>query len=351
VPLPRGRYGAHLSKEQVAELVAPPPDVLELVNAWLEHHGVHPSTVSTKHDGSWLTLVDVPVSRANDFLSASYQLYQHIGTNDTVLRTLSYGLPATLLPHVQTVAPTTHFGFPRMSRQEPLMRPGGAAGAQAEEPAGEPGTVLSSRDEYVTPLFLRRLYKTSRYVPFAADRNVIGVAGYLDQYPSPDDLKLFMNEYRSDGTSATYDVVEIGGGRYDPRYPGAEPSLNIQYTSAMAYPTQHIFYSTGRSSPKGDYFLNWLDFVLRQTDVPQTISTNFGTEEYKVPPDYAVRVCDLFAQLGLRGASVLFSSGDAGVGDGNCLFKDGSGNLHVRFVPTFPSTCTCGVFSLLASST
>ncbi|KAH9170346.1 hypothetical protein EDB89DRAFT_1978424, partial [Lactarius sanguifluus] len=46
--------GAHLSREEVAELVAPPSDVFELANAWLEHHAVHPSTISTKHGGSWL---------------------------------------------------------------------------------------------------------------------------------------------------------------------------------------------------------------------------------------------------------------------------------------------------------
>ncbi len=341
VPLPRGRYGAHLSKEQVAQLVAPPPDVLDLVHAWLEHHGVLPSTVSTKHGGSLLTLIGVPVSRANDLLSASYRLYQHIGTNETVLRTLSYGLPATLLAHVQTVVPTTHFGFPPTSWQKPLMRPGGAARAQAEVPAGEPGTVLSSRDEFVTPSFLRRLYKTSAYVPAAADRNVLGVAGYNNDYPSPDDLGLFMNQYRSDAISATFNPVQIKGGVNDPSNPTSEASLNIQYTEAIAYPTPHTFYSTGGGTKtQGDSFMNWLGYMLDQKSVPQTISTPYSAPEYTVTPDYAIRVCNMFAQLGARGASLLFSSGNDGVGRGNCQFKDDSGNTHVWFLPTFPSTCT-----------
>ncbi|KAI9447494.1 subtilisin-like protein [Lactarius indigo] len=293
------KYGAHLSREQVAELAAPAPDVLQLVGTWLKHHGVPSSTIATKHGGSWLTLTGVPVSRANELLSASYQLYQHIGTNETVLRTLSYGLPTALITHVQTVAPTTHFGSPRTSRQKPLMRPDGAAGVQTKVPAGEPRTVLTGRDESppVTPSFLRRLYKTSRYVPFAADRNMLGVVGFLDQYPSPDDLTLFMNQYRSDATSATFKVVP------------------------------------------DDPFVNWLDYVLVQEKVPQTISINYGAEEYKVPPDHAGFVCNLFAWLGMRGASVLLSSGDDGVGLGSCLFTDGYGNSRVKFVPTFPSTC------------
>ncbi|KAH9170350.1 subtilisin-like protein [Lactarius sanguifluus] len=328
-------------KEEVAELVAPPSDVLELANAWLEHHSVHPSTISTKHGGSWLTLTGVPVSRANELLRASYQLYQHIGTNDTVLRTLSYGLPAALVEHVQCVAPATHFGFPRTPRhwQDPLMCRGGPTTEQTKVPSGDPGTVLSSRDQYMTPSFLRTFYKTSTYVPLAAGWNMLGVAGYLGDWPSPDDLRRFMNEYRSDAISATYRLVQIAGGGYDPSNPTAEANLNIQYTSAIAYPTTQIFYSTGGSDTLGDPFINWLDYVLGLWGVPQTVSTPYGAPEYTVPPDYATHVCNLFAQLGARGASVLFSSGNDGVGNGNCLVRDSSGNSRVQFLPIFPSTC------------
>ncbi|KAH9018608.1 subtilisin-like protein [Lactarius hengduanensis] len=333
------KHGDHLSREEVAELVAPPSDVLELANAWLEHHGVHPSSISTKHGGSWLTLTGVPVSRANELLSASYQLYQHIGTNETVLRTLSYGVPAALVEHVQSVAPTTHFGFPRTPRQEPLMRRGGATTEQTKVLGGDPGTVLSSRDQYATPSFLRSLYKTSTYVPLAAGWNMLGVAGYLGDWPSLVDLRIFMNQYRSDAADATYRVVQIEGGGYNPNNPATEPNLNMQYTSAIAYPTTHIFYSTGYSDTKGDPFINWLDYLLGQLSVPQTVSTAYGLPEYKVPSDYATHVCNLFARLGARGVSVLHSSGNDGVGHGNCLIKDSSGNSRVQFLPTFPSTC------------
>ncbi|KAH8980907.1 subtilisin-like protein [Lactarius deliciosus] len=334
------KHGAHLSRKEVAELVAPPSDVIELVNAWLGHHGVPPSAISTKHGGSWLTVIGVPVPRANELLSASYQLYRHIGTNDTVLRTLSYGVPTRLVEHVQNVAPATHFGFPRPQLQEPLMPHDRAAGVQRKVPAGELGTVLSSRQgPYVTPSFLRWLYKTSNYVPFAADRNVLGVVGYRGDYPSPGDLRQFMNRYRLDATSAAYSVVEIKDGGYNPGKPDSEANLNIQYTSAMAFPTPRIFYSTGGSDTLGDPFINWLDYALDLSSVPQTVSTPYGLPEYKVPPDYAIYLCNLYARLGARGASVLFSSGNDGVGRGNCVFSDGFGNSRVQFVPTFPSTC------------
>ncbi|KAH9030906.1 subtilisin-like protein [Lactarius pseudohatsudake] len=338
-PAAPGRYGKHLSREEVAELVAPPSDVLELANAWLDHYGVHPSTISTKHGGSWLTLSGIPVSRANKLLSASYQLYQHIGTNETVLRTLSYGLPAALVEHVQSVAPTTHFGVPRTLRQKPFIRRDRPTNEQTKVPGGDPGTVLSSRDKYVTPSFLRTFYKTSTYVPLAAGWNMLGIAGYHGDWPNLDDLRQFMNRYRFDATDATYRVVQIKGGEYNPNNPANEANLNMQYTSAIAYPTTQIFYSTGSSATLGDPFINWLDYVLGQLSVPQTVSTPYSIPEYIVPPDYARHVCDLFARLGARGASVLFSSGNDGVGRGNCLVKDSSGNSQVQFLPTFPSTC------------
>ncbi len=46
----------------------------------------------------------------------------------------------------------------------------------------------------------------------------------------------------------------------------------------------------------------------------------------------------------MRGASVLFATGDLGVGKGDCLVKDSSGHVSVQFHPVFPATCTCGVF-------
>lgn len=57
----------------------------------------------------------------------------------------------------------------------------------------------------------------------------------------------------------------------------------------------------------------------------------------QVPFDYAVNVCNLFAQLGARGSSIMFSSGDDGVGAGNCQNNDGT--TTKRFQPNFPASC------------
>ncbi|KAH8992304.1 subtilisin-like protein [Lactarius hatsudake] len=341
VSFPRSpKYGAHLSREQLADIVAPHPDTLALVNSWLKHHGVHPSSVSQSHGGGWLTVADVSISQANNMLSASYQLYRHAKTNETVIRTISYGLPVELHSHVKTVAPTTYFSSPRMLRHTPRLRSRtGTMAAPAKAAAAwvDLGRGLSHRDiDRVTPSFLRWLYNTLGYAPAATDRNKLGVAGFLGDSPSPDDLEQFMFEYRTDGAdTATFDVVLISGGVYDPDNPTVEGNADIQYTEAMAFPTRHTYYSTGGGS-SADPYLSWLNFMLSLDDneLPRTISTSYGGFEDLIPLDFAQSTCELYAQLGVRGASLLFSSADYGVGR-DCT--DRSGN--VRFRPVFPASC------------
>ncbi|KAI9463220.1 subtilisin-like protein [Lactarius psammicola] len=331
------RYGAHLSKEQVAELVAPHPHTLELVNSWLEYHGVLSSSISVTHGGNWLTLTGLSVFKANDLLGASYQLYRHAETKETIVRTVGYSLPVALHAHVETVAPTTYFASSRMSWQTPRNRPGGAAAGLVKAASGKPVTALSARDEGdVTPEILRWLYSTVEYVPAATDRNMLGIAGYGGEYASPADLSVFMDHLRWDGADMTFDVVDINYGGWDPDNPGLEGTVDVQYTSAMAYPTPIIYYSTGYG-PLGedDELLAWFEYILDLTDIPQTITTSYANFEKNFPRDHAKRLCDLFALLGARGVSVLYSSGDWGVGQGDCKTPDGD----VRFIPTFPPSC------------
>ncbi|KAH9173783.1 peptidase S8/S53 domain-containing protein [Lactarius sanguifluus] len=265
-------YGMHLSREQVADIVAPHPDTVQLVHSWLEHHRVTPSSISVTHGGSSLTVTGLSVSQANDLLGASYQLYTHSKTNETIVRTLGYSLPVVLHGHVQTVAPTTFFSSPVTQWQTPRKRRGSSWAGEA---------VIARRDTVVERI------------------------------------------------DATYFVASVNGGEYDPNNPGGEANVDLQLTEGMTYPTPHIFYST-KASPNGDTYLAWLNAVLSQQNVPQTITTSYGSNEKVFPMDYAIQVCYLFAQLGTRGASVLFPSGDHGVGEGDCA---------ARFTPIFPATC------------
>lgn len=133
----------------------------------------------------WLTVVGVPVSQANEILRASYQLYWHTNMNETVHRTISYGLPVELCSHIKAVTPTTYFNPPRMPRA------GTMAGAREGLSRHD-----VSEEKYMPPSFLRWLYNTLGYGPEVAGRNRLGVVG---QWPSPVDLALFMKAFCYDG--------------------------------------------------------------------------------------------------------------------------------------------------------
>jgi tripeptidyl-peptidase-1 len=75
------------------------------------------------------------------------------------------------------------------------------------------------------------------------------------------------------------------------------------------------------------------------------MSTSYGKYEKDLPLKYVTALCEPFAELGARGVSVPFPSGNDDVGDGGC--KDGSG--RVQFIPEFPASCMCSVLFLVGS--
>jgi tripeptidyl-peptidase I len=84
--------------------------------------------------------------------------------------------------------------------------------------------------------------------------------------------------------------------------------------------------------------LEYVTYLLSLPDdqLPTTLTTSYGDNEREIPQDYAQNVCNMFGQLGARGVTVLFSSGDSGPGSA-CQTNDGTNTT--RFTPTFPGAC------------
>ena len=356
----RFRYGMHLSKEQVAELVAPHPDTLDLVYSWLKYNGVLHSSISTTHGGSWLTVAGVPISQANKILGASYELYYHAWTNETIIRTVSYALPAALHMHVKTIAPTTAFTSTRLLQTQ-LDHPGGGA-ALANATSGEPSHVLPPRfhsRSYVTPSFLRWLYSMPLNNPDPTVRNKLGISGLANEFPVQADLRSFIQRFRNDvdlETASTGIVtpVPVNSGVDSWTFRARRANQDTQYSVALTYPTPIQYYTIGdfQQDPSygppmaNDQYLEWLHYMINLVDVPQTISVPYFTRELDVSKEYANSVCDAFKVLGARGVSILVASGDQGVGRSVRRRMDG-----VLFSASFPASCTCDALSLLARCT
>lgn len=127
----------------------------------------------------------------------------------------------------------------------------------------------------------------------------------------------------------------------------AEANLDVQYVLGVAHPIPIVEYSTGGRGPlvptadqpkppgSNEPYLEFLTYLVNQTDLPQTLTTSYGEEEQSIPKEYALKVCDLFRDLGARGVSVLFSSGDSGPGN-SCIRNTDNATF---FNPTFPAGC------------
>jgi tripeptidyl-peptidase-1 len=223
------------------------------------------------------------------------------------------------------------------------------------------GTFSLTPTEFVTLRCLQALYGTIDYVPQVPDQNSIATANYLDETIFKADMSIFMQRFRPDAINAIDEFEEVvidgGSSEQDVMSPekiakktNREANLDAQYAIGMTWPTNFMGYYTGGSPEMAldadtlentnEPYLAWLDYVLEQDDLPQVISTSYADLERTVPYSLAKRVCDRFAQLGARGVSVIFASGDHGVGEDNnpaCVSNE-DGN-PVQFIPTFPSSC------------
>lgn len=112
-----------------------------------------------------------------------------------------------------------------------------------------------------------------------------------------------------------------------------EASLDIQYTMGVAPGVPGVFwYTAGRQpgSTDNEPFLVFLQDLASTAAAPWVISTSYGDDEPTVAYDYAQRVNVEFQKAGVRGISILFSSGDGGV-------SGGQSQQCTTYVPTYPA--------------
>jgi len=212
------RYGNHLSKEEVDELIAPSSTTVESLEAWLAYHDIDPiSSLSRTDAGDWMTIT-VPIGKVEKMLDAKYRVYEHVDTGETIVRTMSYSLPRVLHDHVSVVVPTTYFGTTRAMKSHVHIRepvddvlnehlfvvtptmPAMKSDVHIQEPVDDQVSLLLAKSTQtdvpdicvseITPACLLALYNATEYKPTAANENVLGVAGYLDQFANYADLQV-----------------------------------------------------------------------------------------------------------------------------------------------------------------
>jgi tripeptidyl-peptidase I len=337
----------------VNDLVKPSDDTLNLVHEWLVANGIENLHYTAAHD--WIQVL-VPVETAERLLDTQYYVFEHEdGTR--VTRTPKWSLPLHLHDHIDAIQPTTSFFRARAQGTEYVEL----------EPWTDPNYTPPSNATIsavcnitmVSPECFMNLYSTKGYVPKASG-NQIAFNNFLGEIPIRPDTSQFLSIYRSEAVSAaaSFKQISIADGPVQdgPLTPeqaesgiSMEANLDVQAISAISYPVPITSFSTGGSPPfnpdlntptdTNEPYLVWVNYIMGLEKVPQIISTSYGDDEQTVPKDYAERVCKEFARLGARGVSLLFASGDAGVGAGQGDCKTNDGKNITAFMPSFPAGC------------
>ena len=374
-------YGKHLSAAAVRTLVQPAMETIRLVTEWLDAYQVTEFSFSPAKD--WIIL-SLPVKKVEQLLSTTYFTFQEQSSNDTLVRAPNWSLPWHLHSCIETVQPTN--SFMRMTKQnkrtepaephwflagkiptyeemvkEDLLDRGHIDIPDQEDVPDKPTVAQACNRLAISPLCIRTLYGTLGYAVQAPEGNGIGLVNYNGESNNRSDLHAYLQLYRKDaaiaGVAHTFRTEIINGGR-DQQSPLSEEqlksmvdfegALDIQAILGSSFPIPVTAYNVGGEPPwqddtstassENEPYLEWIQHVMAQEDIPPVIFTSYADEEQTVPESYARRVCQGFAQLGARGISVIFASGDHGVGqDGRC--KDTDTSQGPQFVPMFPASC------------
>jgi tripeptidyl-peptidase-1 len=242
----------------------------------------------------------------------------------------SYALPAELAQHVDFVGPTTRFPvMQRLRRSKAKAEAGASATATTPQRAGR--ALFGPSGDTVDPTFLRTLYNAASAKGAAGTKNILAMGSFLGQFYSPDDLAQFFTKYAQDAKVTKPTLY----GPNTASQPGIEAELDVQYAMGVGRDIPAQFWSTAGQqpgNPQNEPFSKWLVNLANVTDdlLPLSMSVSYGDNEPGVDLSYADRVDVEFQKAGVRGTSLLFSSGDGGV-------SGGQSQPCNTFVPTWPA--------------
>lgn len=339
-------YGQYLGAHELNTLLAESTSTnarkasWDKVERWINQHRIPIARESARGFE-----IKVPASKAESLFGAKFSYYTSDDNVKPVARTEAYSLPLSLRDDIEFVYPTIHFFESTHSR---------AAGSKLDRRQHFP-TGPFDCSKYICPVNLTEMYNID-YIPETESASKLAVVGFLEENANRADWDDFISKYGLGNSSiqAPYNVMNINGSANDAdKNPGLEAQLDMEFTTAFTGPLNVTYHLTGGRPPAlyqpGDVpipveenqqepYIEYLDFLLAQDNIPQVISISYTDDEQAVPRSYADQVCERFSYLALRGVSVLVASGDAGTQGtrfSDCLGPD----REPRFIPTFPASC------------
>eukprot|EP01087_Luapelamoeba_hula_P006839 TRINITY_DN1693_c0_g1_i1.p1 TRINITY_DN1693_c0_g1~~TRINITY_DN1693_c0_g1_i1.p1 ORF type:complete len:577 (-),score=67.35 TRINITY_DN1693_c0_g1_i1:66-1616(-) len=302
-------YGKYLSLDEVGALFGPDDTAVGVVQRWLAAAGVHDHTFTAHRE--WIKArVTVATARVllGDHLMFHYYHNQHslASASNRAMQLIRaqerYTVPADVAAHISLVGGVNEF---------PRIR---SLAVKSNEPSG---FVL------VTPDVIKSVLNIGDTVG-RSPANLQAVAQFLGQYFTPADLTAFQKAYHVPVQQPTLVV-----GPNVENNPGVEAELDIQYIMGVANNVPTWFVSTGGEHEGQEPFLEWITKMISTSNSPWVHSISYGDTESSVTRDYTSRVNEEFMKFGIMGKSIIFASGDDGVG---------CNSAGTRLEPNWPSS-------------
>ncbi|KAJ6255895.1 Aorsin [Drechslerella dactyloides] len=398
-------YGKHWTADEVRRKFTPSQESYTAVSTWLRASGIR-HTLDARGWISFNTSVAKvkEILRTEYYLyehtsgqmhigCESYSLPEEIHTHvDLILPTLHWDI------HAEEPSSPKQRSLRRLAKRSKAKRTTGAivdslgtgfrsSGARRltqsdtnhlNKLANPKYATVATCDEAITPDCLRQLYNFGvNHNPMKG--NSFAVVSFTPQTYLQQDMDNFFGNFSPIQVGSGPIVKSINGGYVLPQtgdwWNAVETNMDLQYAMSLVYPQDVTLFQVGDGlqGTKEEYnnFLNAIDGTYCNYDggndpvidavypdpaaggykgTPMcgvyepslVLSISYGGNEHDYTRKYAVRQCNEFLKLGLMGVSVLFASGDFGVGGFGSACRDPSGayndGLSGRFTPDYPAT-------------
>jgi len=308
------RYGQHMTYDAIGALTRD-ADAQAATRAWLAAYGIDACTASAH--GAFLTCTAAASTWQRALGGGHHDLLR-----DEIAR------PAAVRGHLAGI-----FRARRMQQH--------ARGQSNGRPAVRPARAFPTGDAagyctkwWTCPNFLHHYYNISTAsgpppAPVLGSQSVFETG----QYASAKDLAQFQHTY---GTPAVKVAKDVNGFMDDDtceflNFECSEANLDLQYITAIGERVPTWFWGNNKQTT----FANWITSVAGTKDAPLVHSVSYGQLESQTGPDLRSTFTTEVQKLGLRGISVVVSSGDDGVGNKQTETSEGL----CGYTPQWPAAC------------
>jgi tripeptidyl-peptidase I len=318
-------FGKHMTKDEVDDLTAN-PTALQFVLDHLKSAGA--TILPDQSLGPYNIKARAPVALWESMFDTEFFAYSHTSGHaiGNVVRAEKYSVPAALDEHVSSVfntIQTPHVRSHKLPLADHMNTP-----AATEESLKLASLLLN---DLTTPQLLNNAYEITDNI--GHPKATQAIFSMYDQMYSPDDITTFQ-EYVTVPLQKVNKTIGVGPTTVAmcaaDNDKCAEGNADLSYIMALSNSPTY-YYGTSSYS-----LAEWIQAdVVQSSDPPKVISISYGADEIYVSAAEYDSFQTSAISLGLRGVTIVVSSGDDGVHS-----YDARGNTaKCGYMPGFPASC------------